>query len=148
MRAMLWFIWEMQAFKLDQNIVLGSNCEHFGTHYFYHVISLRHFDTCCMKYSWKLINSLKISFSLHLYLEKRTFKNGRKRLSSRHHVGVANLKSLYCQKHKRYRAKTFSVKVNHAIQHYNMFWTNAGGSRTLSMEWPKSINCLVNMGQE
>ena len=92
--------------------------------YFYHAISLRHFDTCCMKYSWKLINSPKISFSLFLHLEKCAFENGRKWPSPRHHEGVANLKSSYFQKYKRYWAKIFSVKVNHAIQHYNTFWTN------------------------
>ena len=88
MRAMLCFIWEMQVFKLDQNFVLASKCEHFGTPYFYHAISLRHFDTCCMKYSWKLINSPKISFSLFLYLEKCAFENGRKWPSPRHREGV------------------------------------------------------------
>ena len=112
MRAILCFIWEMQMWTL-------------GTPYFFHAIRLCHFDICCMKYSWKLINSPKISFSLFLYWEKCAFENGRKWPSpSRHREEVANLKSSYFQKKKRYWAKLFSVKVNHAIQHYNMFWTN------------------------
>ena len=121
---MLCFILEMQVFKLYQNFVLWSKCEHFGTPCFYHAISLCHFDTCCMKYSWKLINSAKISFSLFLYLEKCAFENGRKWASPRHCEGVANLKSSYFQKYKRYWAKIFSVKLNHVIQHLNTFWAN------------------------
>ena len=135
MRAMLCFIWEMQVFKLDQNFVLASKCELFGTPYFYHAISLCHFDTC-MKYSWKLINSPKISFSLFLYLEKCPFKNGRKWPSPRHREGVANLKLLYFQKYKRYWAKICSVKVNHAIQHYNTFWTNL---KKVKLEGPERL---------
>ena len=144
MRAMLCFIWEMQVFKLDQNFVLASKCEHFGTPYFYHAISLRHFDTCCMKYSWKLINSPKISFSLFLYLEKRAFENGRKWPSPRHREGVANLKSSYFQKYKRYWAKIFSVKVNHAIQHYNTFWTNLKRVKDVwhGMTLPQFADCI------
>ena len=151
MRAMLCFIWEMQVFKLDQNFALASKCEHFGTPYFYHAISLRHFDTCCMKYSWKLINSPKISFSLFLHLEKCAFENGRKWPSPRHHEGVANLKSSYFQKYKRYWAKIFSVKVNHAIQHYNAFWTNLkrvkleGPGR---LAWNDPIMKIIGLGKE
>ena len=44
--------------------------------------------------------------------------------SPRRRNGVATLKSSYLHKYKRYWAKIFSVKVNHAIQHFNTFWTN------------------------
>ena len=30
MRAMLYFIWEMQVFKLEQNFIFGSKCGHFS----------------------------------------------------------------------------------------------------------------------
>ena len=54
---------------------------------------------------------------------------------------VSNLKSSYFQKYKRYEAKIFSEKVNHAIQHFNIlnkFETGRAGTlrkiRTLGMD--------------
>ena len=142
-RAMLCFIWEMQVFKLDQNFVLQSKCEHFGTLYFYHAVSLCHFDTC-MKYRAESSSiHQKSAFHCFYVKEKCAFENGRKWPSPCHREGVANFKLSYFQKYKRYWAKIFRVKVNHAKQHYNTLWTNLKRVelghwkiRTFGMEWP------------